>query len=614
VKLGEAEPYASTSLWEGIETYIDVFSWNRGTAPHHRAGALERPNTPGLKRLIEDHGVCLSSCLDYWEDELVLQTFSRGTVLAPEIYGSPWFLRDDELPKLARLCNLYRTYGEILVDAIELPEEQYGPHAISRGSENTRFLVLRNLSWEPRTFKVRLDETIGLKSAGSRGTVLTAKGMVELRRFHPSEQLRGPFPFGAIVEVTVDPFRVCLLGVSTSPIEEVGVFGCQYEVVRDVPGKPTVIRLMGPPGESRKLLIGRRAERMTLDGEELTGVRPGGAIDVEFAGEALQQPWHRSIGTLTPCDVPFDAEALYEATCFAADNDALEIRSLERSGPSEIPQVAAARKAFLGQPMFVNRGIWHRNLFDGDLDTFFRARRGGGALRIDFGEVVEIDRLVLRTMDRGEHDINPDLNRFAQEVVAEYSVDRFTWWPLEVPTGKGTIAEIRLPAPRHARYFRIDGAPRRIAEVGARLGRAKIDRAKWRASILFPPFSAKKVVRAWRHTFTLDEIAPGSFLALAVEGKHGNEGVTAALRIDGKPVGAPDRAVSYPSNTWEYWNVEVEEGYTFFFPLTAEVVGKEIDAVLLGFEGGGTELEPRLWLTAHPEPLVSRELVLHGAR
>ena len=94
-----------------------------------------------LTRMVEDHGVCLSSCLDYWDDELVLQAFNRSLTLAPEIYGNPWFLRDDELPKLARLFNLHRRYGTILVNGMELPEATYGPHAVSRGDDSTRFLT-----------------------------------------------------------------------------------------------------------------------------------------------------------------------------------------------------------------------------------------------------------------------------------------------------------------------------------------------------------------------------------------------------------------------------------------------------------------------------------------
>src|SRR5664279_263012 len=109
IDLGKATPYATTFLFEGAETYIDVHMSNEAspgkTATHNRAGAFSRKLVPGLKRLTEDHGVCLSSCLDYWDDDLILQALNRCLILAPEIYGNPWLLRDQEFPRLARIYN-----------------------------------------------------------------------------------------------------------------------------------------------------------------------------------------------------------------------------------------------------------------------------------------------------------------------------------------------------------------------------------------------------------------------------------------------------------------------------------------------------------------------------
>ena len=162
VSLGKAAPYATTSLWEGAETYIDVWMPNHSTAPHHRAGALSRGLPPDLTRLVEDHGVCLSSCLDYWEDDVVLQAFNRSLLLAPELYGNPWLLRDDEFPRLARFLNLHHRYGDLLVHGMRLPEAHYGPNAVSRGDANTRLVTLRNLTWNPVKYAVKLDGEIGL--------------------------------------------------------------------------------------------------------------------------------------------------------------------------------------------------------------------------------------------------------------------------------------------------------------------------------------------------------------------------------------------------------------------------------------------------------------------
>ena len=605
VKFGAAEPVVTTSLWEGVETYIDVFMPNSGTATHHRAGALARELPPGLTRRLEDHGVCLSSCLDDWEDDLVLQAFNRCLRLAPSIYGNPWFLRDDEFAKLARIFNLHRRCRDILVDGRPLPEDRYGPFAVSRGDGGTRYLTLRNLTWNPVLYKVRLDEGLGLREARE----------FEVRRFHPSEALVGRFGWREEVGVEVPPFRSCLIAVSSRPVPELGVEGCDYEVVRDMPGEPAVIALLGEPGgraDIRLLPAGRHFRRVSVDGVERPGLAAGRSLEVEFPGRPLSAKPHRKIGKLAPCPVPADAEALFEATCYAADSNALEVRSLERSGPTGIPQVEAARAAFLSKPMFVNRGIWDRNLFDGSLDTFFIARLEGRPFRVDFGKPARMDRIILRIRGRQAADISPAYDTFAGNASAEVSADLRNWRRVEPSWGgKGTIAVLRVPDERPVRYLRIQGAPRRLAEVEAYLGGAELERDGWRASNLFPAYSKNPAKAAWRLSFTPREIHRNARLAVALNGTHGNEGAYAALRVDGRPVGAPDRAVSFPSNTWEYFNVESESGYTYYFPLDPSAEGKTVDVVVLVLENGTNGFRPEAWLTSASDPRARRELVLY---
>ena len=603
VDLGRAEPYATTSLWEGAETYIDVFMSNDVAAPHHRAGALARGTVPGLSRLIEDHGVCLSSCLDFWEDDLVLQAFNRSLILAPQIYGNPWLLRDDEFPKLARLVNLHRRHRELLVNGMELPQERYGPHAVARGDGRTRWVTLRNLSWEPVRYSVRLDRSIGLVDGRD----------VELRRLHPSERIIGRFAPGSEVAVEVLPFRSCLLLASSGEIGEVGLTGCDYEVERDLPDRPVRIRLLGRPGSSAEIGLrpgSRRFHKAALDGLPLSGLARGDSVRVSFPGNPLRYDWHRKLGDLEPDSVPDDAEALYEATCFAADSNALEVRSLSRAGVSRFPSVHWARHAFFEQPMFINRGIWDRNLFDGDLRTFFLARRAGGALRVDFGQALDLEEIVLRIRDREEHDLNPELHSFGADALAEVSADLKSWTTLARWSGKGTIAGARLPAGQPIRYLRVQGAPRRIAEVQGYRSGMLVARNAWRASNLFAPYSSNPAVRAWSLTLVLEELPPNAYLAVPIRGRHGREGAYAALRVDGRLVGAPDRSVSFASNTWEYQNAERESDYTYYFPLDASMVGARIELVVLGLNAEANELKSEAWLTAAPHPFVSRELIL----
>jgi hypothetical protein len=604
VDLGMAAPYATVSLWEGIETYIDVFSSNTRTAPHHRAEAISRELPPKLTRALEDHGVCLSSCLDFWEDDLVLQAFNRGLLLAPEIYGNPWLLRDDECAKLARIFNLHRRFRDILMDGIILSDKEYGPYAVSRGNEKTRFITLRNLTWDPVKYRIRLDESIGLET----------KEDIELRRFHPSERIIGKFKPGKEVWVEVLPFRSCLIMATSQPCAELGVTGCDYEVVRDKAGEPVRLKLLGMPGTQARIRLApsnRTFSRAVIDGQKYESIPQENEVIILFPGQSLKKDWHRRLEDLQLCPVPEDAEALYEATCFAGDSNALEVRSLMRSGASGIPQVDSARKVFFNQPMFVNRGIWDKNLFDGKMDTFFIARLEDRTLRVDFGEPLLMDRLVIKIRSKYEHDINPAIHRFSDDNIAEVSPDLKTWITVGHWEGKGTVAIAELPKDVPVRYARFHGAPRRIAEVEGFRDGSKCDRSKWRASNLFFSYKKKRATHAWTASFTLDEIAQGSYLAVALEGEHGNEGAYAALRIDGVPVGAPDRAVSYPSNTWEYYNEERDSHYTYYFPLVKNMAGKKIDVVVLVSKDGKNEFHPHMYLTAYPIPYAARELVLY---
>ncbi len=495
LKLGKGLPHATTYLLGGAETYIDVHMCNNQTAPHHRAGAISRRVVPDLVRLTEDHGVCISSCLNYWQDDLILQAFNRNLILAPQLYGNPWFLRDDEFPKLARIFNLARQYRDILVDGMVLPRESYGEKAVSRGDESTRLLTLRNLTWEPVACKVKLDEEIGL-SAGSR---------VELRQYYPTECVIGTFKKGDVIDVEVLPFRSCLL-MATSKQTEFGIKGCDYEVVRDVPGKPVLIKLLVMPGETRhiELAAGQREfASARMDNRRVDGLINGQSEAIMFPGAPLKETYHRKLGDLTSCAVPADAEALYEATCFAANNNALEVRALQRSGPSHIPQVQKAREAFLMQPLFAERGLWDKNLFDGNDDTaFYVARRvgmvplNGGSLRIDLGETINLDTLIVRP--GSEHALQPF--KYDETIWASVSSDLKNWTEMPLVAGKEIV--MNLDPKRKLRYVRFNGTPDKIVEIQGYYGGKELNRAKWRASTLFSRFSRVSPRKAWQHTFT----------------------------------------------------------------------------------------------------------------
>ncbi|MBI1336293.1 MAG: hypothetical protein GC164_04955 [Phycisphaera sp.] len=596
LELGEGLPHATTFLWEGMEMYTDVYGPNHVPGTHNRVWEISRGLPPNLQRLTEDHGVCLSSSLDHWDDSLIQQAFNRSLILAPQIYGNPWLLRDDEFPRLARIFNLHRRYRDILVDGMLLPEAIYGRDAVSRGDGHTRFVSLRNLTWEPITIPVKLDETIGLTKADH----------ARVRRMFPLERVLGEYAWGQTMEVTVDPFRACLVMVTTQGSSEIGFHGCDGQIIRDKPGESAELRLWGLPGTQACVRIEADGySSATLEGEPADGLLTPQGIEIEFEGEPISQSWHRRLATLEKTNVPADADALYEATCFAAGNNALEVREMMRSGPTKIAAVQDARDAFFRQDAFRKRGVWDRYMFDGDPETFFSVSRSrgemrirGGSLRIDFGRAVEIDHLTLQT--DGDYNLQPLNNHEA--VRAAVSADLKSWTPIQGFAEGDIHFQINVGHP--VRYVRLRKGPERINEAWGSYKGRKLDRTHWRASNLFAHNFPATV--AWSSAVTIDEIHAGSFLAVPVLGPHVPEAVYAAARCGNRYLGAARRAAAYPCNFWQC-HVNRGSNYTYFIPLDKHVAGKPIEVVLLGLkECAADQLQSAVWITAYPLPLVSR--------
>ena len=600
----EAEAHATTFLWEGWETYIDVFMSNWMTAPHHRAAAISRGYPPDLVRLTEDHGVCISSCLDYWDDDLILQAFNRNLILAPEVYANPWLLRDDEYPKFARIYNLHKKYRDIMVEGIPLPEENYGPFAVSRGDENTRLITLRNLNWENASYTINLSEEIGIID----------NGQIEVRQFHPVEKVLGSFEFGEQLKVEVDPFRSCLLIVSSTPIDEPAILGTEYKVLKHVEGQSVEIEVLGWPGTSAEITLSD-AENYTsalLDGNSEKGLLKGKKLKIEFPGKELKQDILRKISDFVVLDTleSISWESLYEATIFSADNNALEVRSIQRSGWSNVPEVKAAQGAFFNQKTFTDRGIWDKNLFDGSMETAFwpskkynrEQKIKGGCFRLDLGNVTNIDKLIIKVGDI--FSLQPLLEGEGNHV--EISTDLKNWETLTYLAG----IEMEIEFEKPVRYLRFKYFPSCIREIEGYADGQLLDMSNWRASNLFAHPSRLEHQITWKSEFVLDEVAPNSYLCVAINGEHGVEGAYAAAMVDGELRGAPDRAQSYQSNTWEYINSQSDKNYTYYIPVDASDVGKSIDVYVLGFDKEHLDFKPEVWIAAYPIPYEKVKLVL----
>ena len=589
--LNKGKPYATTFLFGGDETYIDVFMTNNTTAPHHRAGAISRGLVPGLQRLTEDHGVCISSCLDYWDDDLILQAFNRSLILSPEICGNPWFLRDNEFSKLARIYNIHRKYKDILVDGKVLPESEYGPHAVSRGNDKTRIVTLRNLTWTPTSYQMTLNDDIGLIN----------NTRVQLIQVHPNEKYLGTYNYHEKIMVDVDPFRSAMYIVTTEKYNEPLIKGAEFNVVRNIANKPVLIDVIGDPGAEVSINLDafNSYKSVRINDKKDNKLARGKKVKLRFEGEELKLVPNRKLAGFNEIDDLEDVDALYEATVFAADNNALEVRSIIRSGETSIPEVKRARDAFFNQPAFVDRGIWDKNLFDGDMKTGFwpskkydiDLRIKKGTLRLDLGEITQVDEIVLHVPDY--FSLHPLLREEGNYV--EVSTDLKNWETITY------MADLKMTIDIHkeVRYLRFRRQSQQIVEIEGFYNGKAIDRTHWRASNLFAHPRVMKTAKVWNSTFVLNEIPKNSYLSVALNGKHGVEGAYASAKINGVLVGASDRASSYPSNTWEYINEARDSNYTYYIPLNSTYKGQEIEVFVMGYDSENISFKPEVWLSSN---------------
>jgi hypothetical protein len=333
----------------------------------------------------------------------------------------------------------------------------------------------------------------------------------------------------------------------------------------------------------------------------------GKKTEISFPGEVLKNNVHRKLAEFTPVQVPGDADALYEATVFAADNNALEVRSLQRSGETAIPEVKAARDAFFNQKSFIERGVWDRNMFDGDFTTgFWQTKRyltERGCLRLDLGKIQKLDELIITVPDM--YSLLPLLPEEGNYV--EISTDLQNWEQLTFMTD----LKIKIPVGKLVRYLRFNSFPQQITEIEGVTDGKPLDRSQWRASNLFAHTRFKKPVKSWKTSVVLDEIPKGSYLCVAINGKHGREGAYAAAKVDGKMIGAPDRAPSHLSNPWESFNARTEKNYTYYIPLNEEYKGKNIEVFVMGYDKENLDYSSELWITAYPQPMEKIKLVLN---
>jgi len=593
----EGMKHATTFLWGGQETYVDVFIGNQITAPHHRAYFLDRGNTPALLRLTEDHGVCISSCIDYFEDDLIFQAFGRSLILAPEIYGNPWLMRDDEQAHLARIYNLHYRYRDILVNGMLLPGGDYYPKSsVARGSVSKRFIVCGNQEWKPGRLHMRLDMEIGLAPC-EKVTVMV---------HHPYEKYIGEFNYGEPCSIELEPFRACLVEVCDSREADVVLTGCEYEVLHeDENGRVDELKIVSSTGDIK-----------FSDGTAFD-------MDVPSFDNTLRAPIDLGslegdvFGKFEDTDENhLELSHQLEVAMFAQDQDSFEAQSLKRSGETKIPEVQAARDAFFNQATYKLRGPENRFAFDGKEDTFFDGisktffgglRWMGGCLRVDFGEEFVADYVAIEYFDI-DVPMAYEIKKQLIPPMGDYSVDMKNWKEStleEVKTIRNETVDVLIhavhnivkkdgrrrvvyyPVGEAIRYFRLPNPLSRIYKIALIKDGKELSLTKPFANNLMPYGREVIYTKELKVKVKSEDWREGCFIAVGLEGLHGLDAAFAVLDIDGQIMGAPERAPSYRANVWECIacvSSSRDHHYTYYFPVSKDMLDRDITVRVLGLD------------------------------
>jgi hypothetical protein len=616
-------------LWKGEETYIDVHITNETAALYNRSASIGRELTSEFFktpfRQFEDHGICFNSCIENWEDDLVAQAFGRASVLSPELYGTFFFLGDEQYPKLARLIQLHKQSEPLLKRAFPLSDGD-----IAHGDGRSSLVVLRNPTWTFQTKSVPLDGRIGL--AAVPGTPLT------VRQRHPREFLisKQGLKAGESLGIELEPFGLQMIQVDTTLPDEPYLGGIPYEVVPGPGADSFDLRLLGDPGRDYEVAFHNFGGRAVLSEGRAVDTAAGRTWPVRFSGPLLaEKPFVRFKDLVDAPPGRIDGAYLAELAKFTVDDEALEMRELEalKNIPSVLPEIEACRD-YMRRKVITAEGS-AGNAFDDDPSTRWSDgyptrspftgspapyRSETSLWRIDLGAPTDLRKLELHIVRKTEDgflqavEVSPDLKTWIR--VDGLSLEKAAGIPLftelrqrgkqlkifdvEAGDGKPVSIEVLLP-PKRSRYIRIRGRNFSVAEIDGYdgLGR-RLDRGRWRATNFFG--ETHQPARILKSAGLLQEYRPGQEFAVAVHSGAAKfdpvDGVYVTASVDGKIIVPRHRVPSYPYHNYE-WNCswlksEGLGGMTFRLPVQKEWAGKTVEFTVVmfgpGLDGARAEL------------------------
>jgi hypothetical protein len=621
-------------LWRGQETYIDVHITNTESALYNRSCSIGRSLYSeffGVPfRQFEDHGICFNSLVENWEDDFVTQAFGRASVISPEMYGTFFFLPDEDYSRLARLIQLHKRSQSLLTRTFPLENGD-----IAHGDGRSALIVLCNPTWESVKKPVRIDETIGLDRNG--------RDPVIVRQRHPYEQLlAGPedgVGWGDTIDIELEPFDVRLIQVDSEMPGEPFIGGVSYEIVPGPEDRRFNVKLLGEPGQN--------AELKFFNFEGLDVQRPS---TIHFGGTPGKRKYFELLGVCTDENPGASSGSLLpELAKFRIDDDALEMRELRtlKKKPSRWQEIEACRK-YMWDKVIAAEGS-HRNAFDGDSETRWSDgyprrspftgspspyRSDDSLWRIDMAEKIELKRLemdVVRITDTAfieAVELSPDLKAWSRVPTPDLpGADDIPFlkeirrrdqkvliYDVDAGDGRARTLTVELPPGRN-RYLRIHGRNFSVSEIrGYNAAGSPLDRSDWKATNFFGPTPEPQ--RVLHLDPIVEDVWPGQEIAVSVNAAERIidpiDGVYVTASVDGE-IHIPDHRVpSYPYHNYE-WNCswlkrQKLSGLTFRLPVRKEWKGKRLHIRVFLFGEEVESIEARVYRVTPKKPFIIREL------
>ena len=593
-----------TTLWEGMETYPDVYLVNSDKArlfTRHASYGRGVPTYYGTySRSLEDHGICFNGLHNGWPDEYALQVFGRALLMSPEAYGAMFLLPDGQYGLMSRLHALRDKYAGAFASSRH--DEATGAYVHTDGERalaclaNDSFLVLETL----------LDPSaaVGPPTGPEPAETPDRYSATVIYPFNAEPQGPVTVEAGERLRLLQHPFAVTVLA---------------FERVR--------VAATVKPAKAAK-----SADKDAASGKAAKAPSKRYAATLRTLPELTLRQASVDLGGMAAAEPDGDSARIAEGVRFRVSSDASELQAYARLAPSRHAEVEKARAAFVRKV----RGLYAcaANAWDGSAETawgdvFQAPHLRSNVWRLDLGREARICvvEVTLANVGPGAEANVAALGGASGPPLIEASANLTDWGPGVTHAFFARENRARLAGKviaefggdRAARYIRMHmrGVLVRDIKVTARKesgddGRPyPLETDRWSGNNLL---TARDPITIYASaSFRVDNAWPGRYLAIVAtlpEGDaamlHQETAMAWVSSADGGLWPIVDASPMYPFNGWENNTHYAGREWTYRLKVGDDMVKRDLRAHLAWY---GTNEAHAAGRRAEAVPTVRLRLV-----